>query len=81
MSAVEEFCIYLKNRIRDLSRELDREFADWNRMLETAIRNGGSDPEAQQKTMEYHRRRDMLRWARAEFQRMLDDMEAPGAQV
>ena len=79
------FCNYLNKRIQDLSRELYREFTDWDNMLTTAIKNRDRKPVVTQKTMEFRRRRDMLSKERDEFQQILDVMKplkrAPGAQV
>ena len=82
MSTIDEFCAYLNARIQDLSREMDHEFVEWNSMLRTAIENGQcNDPVVIQKTNEYHRYRDILKKARDEFQQLLKDDAAPGAQV
>ena len=76
------FCTYLKNRIEQLTRELTREFDDWNNTLYNSASLFPGRRWFLERTNEYFRRREILTTERDELQQVLDAMNrAPGAQV
>ena len=76
------FCTYLKNRIDQLTRELMREFDDWNNTLFYSVPLFPGRRWFLERTNEYFRRREILTTERDELQQVLDAMNrAPGAQV
>ena len=75
-------CTCLKKRIEQLTRELTREFDDWNNTLYYSALFNPGDRWLRERTDEYFRRREILTTERQMLQQVLDAMNrAPGAQV
>ena len=75
-------CTCLKKRIEQLTRELTREFDDWNNTLYYSVPLFPGPRWFLERTNEYFRRREILTTERDELQQVLDAMNrAPGAQV
>ena len=75
-------CTCLKKRIEQLTRELTREFDDWNNTLYYSALFNPGDRWLRERTDEYFRRREILTAERHMLQQALDVLtHASGAQV